>query len=121
MSAALRFVQTTPSMRPMGAAFAGIAVVATLAGVLAFGQSATSRPQDFPAAAAAPVIHDHGWSSAPAAAAVPVIHDHGWSSAPAAPAPGVPYHRGWISAPPAPAEDSRPAGSGGSNGTRFAK
>lgn len=102
MSAALRLVQTTPSMRPLGAAFGGVVAAAAIVGLLAFGQVTTATPQGVPAAVAAPVAHDHGWSSAAAAGIAP-----------------VPYHRGWITAPSAGSGGSRSDASGGSNGTRF--
>jgi hypothetical protein len=108
MSAALRTTQATPSMRPLGVAFGAIVVSASIVGLLAVGQFATARPRTVSAAGAAPVTHDHGWSSA-AAVTAPVLNDRGWATAPSASAPSV-----------APG-GSRSGGHGGSHGSRFRK
>ncbi len=128
MSAALRTTQATPSMRPLGAAFAGIVIAATIVGLVAFGQLTTAKPQAISAAGVAPVTHDHGWSSAAVAVSAPVLHDRGLATAPsvAVSAP-VLHDRGLATAPsvavaPSAAPGgSRSSGSGGSNGTRFRK
>jgi len=120
MSAALRTVQATPSMRPLGAAFGGIVVAAAILGLLAFGQLTATKPQTIPTAGGAPIAHDHGWSSAPAAGAAPVLHDRGLATAPsAAGAAPVLHDRGLATAPSTASGGSRSRGSGGSNGTRF--
>jgi hypothetical protein len=125
MSAALRTTQATPSMRPLGVAFGGIVIAAAIVGLLAFGQLATAKPQTISAAGAAPVTHDHGWSSAAAAVSAPVLNDRGWATAPSIVVSAPVLHdRGWATAPSAasaPSSGSRSVVSGGSNGTRFRK
>jgi hypothetical protein len=115
MSAALRLIQTTPSMRPLGAAFGGVALAGVLLAVLTVGQIAKS-----PADAA----------TAPAQGPAIVAHDRGWSAAASGNATGaVLFDRGWATAPGT--TDSSPVGTsagdagssraGGANGTRFAR
>jgi hypothetical protein len=127
MSAALRTTQATPSMRPLGAAFGGIVIAAAFLGLLAFGQPTATNSRTVPAAGAAPVMHDHGWSSA-AATTAPVLNDRGWATAPsAADTAPVLNDRGWATAPSAASTPSaafghsRFGGSGGPNGTRIAQ
>ena len=124
MSAALRTTQATPSMRPLGAAFGGIVIATAIIGLLASSQLATTKPQTVAAAGAAPVAHDHGWSSA-AAATAPVLNDRGWATAPSVvvTAP-VLNDRAWTTPPYANSEvsgGSRSGSFGGTNGTSFAK
>jgi hypothetical protein len=111
MFAALRTTQAEPSLRPLVAAFAGVVIAAAILGLLAFGQLTATNSGTVPAAGSAPVMHDHGWSSASSATgSAPVMHDHGWSSASSA-----------ASAPSAASGHSRFGGSGGPNGTRVAQ
>jgi hypothetical protein len=127
MSAALRTTQATPSMRPLGAAFGGIVIAAAIVGALAFGQLTAAKSTTTSAAGAAPVTHDHGWSSA-AGVTAPILNDRGWATAPSAAftAP-ILNDRGWAtapsaaSAPAAASGGSRSGGHGGTNGTRFRK
>jgi hypothetical protein len=110
MSAALRTAQAAPSMRSFVVAFAGIVAAAAIIGLLAFTQLTTAKSQAPSVSGAAPITHDHGWSSAAAAAIAPVLNDRGWatdSSATSAASGGSrsgPAHFG---------------GKGGSNGPRF--
>jgi hypothetical protein len=127
MSAALRTTQATPSTRPLGVAFGAIVVAASIVGLLAVGQFATARPRTVSVAGAAPVTHDHGWSSA-AAVSAPVLNDRGWATAPsAAVSAPVLNDRGWATAPSAATPSSvasggsRPGGHGGTHRTRFRK
>lgn len=76
MSAALRTIQATPSMRPLGAAFAGIVVASAIIGLLAVGQLATAKPEAAPAPVAAQPAQDQG-SSSGAAGTAPVLNDGG--------------------------------------------
>ena len=109
MSAALRTTQATPSMRPLGVAFGAIVVSVSIVGLLAFGQLASAKPKTVSTAGAAPVTHDHGWSSA-AAVTAPILFDRGWATAPST-----------ASAPSVTSSGSRAGDHGGSNGTRFQK
>ncbi|OGO55767.1 MAG: hypothetical protein A2V85_02360 [Chloroflexi bacterium RBG_16_72_14] len=63
MSAASRPVQATPGMRQLGTALGAVILAIALVVLLAFGQSTATQPQAAPAAGAAPVTHDHGWST----------------------------------------------------------
>ena len=139
MSAALRTTQSTPSMRPLGAAFGGIVVAAAIVGLVAFGQQAMAKPQAPSVAVSAPVLHDRGLATAPSVAvSAPVLHDRGLATAPSvavsapvlhdrglATAPSVAasapvlHDRGLATAPSVASGDSPSRSSGGSNGTRF--
>ena len=79
MSAASRPVQATPGMGQLVAIFAALLAGTALIVALAYGQLTASQA-GAPAAAAAPapVVHDHGWSSSSVSTA-PAVHDHGWS------------------------------------------
>ena len=108
MSAALTTTQSTPSMRPLGAAFGGIVVAAAIVGLVAFGQQAMAKPQAPSVAVSAPVLHDRGLATAPSVAvSAPVLHDRGLATAPGAPSVA--------------SGDSPSRSSGGPNGTRFRK
>jgi hypothetical protein len=50
-------------MRQLGTALGAIILAIALVVVLAFGQPTATQPQTGPAAGAAPVTHDHGWST----------------------------------------------------------
>lgn len=103
MSAAPRSIQAAPSLRPLIAAFAAILLVVALALALAYGQLAGSKAATAPLSVGAQYAHDHGWSTAPAAGAAPVLHDRGWATD--------------ESTRSVPAD----SGTGGGNGTRFAR
>lgn|SRR5829696_2736368 len=78
MYAAIRSSRTIPGTPQLGAAFAAVVLVAGVVFALAFGPLIGSNNAIAPLAAAAPVVHDRGWSTAPVTA--PVLHDRGWSS-----------------------------------------
>ena len=108
MSAALSTTQSTPSMRPLGAAFWGIIVAVAIVGLVAVGQQAMAEPQAPSVAISAPVLHDRGLATAPSVAiSAPVLHDRGLATAPSV-ASGA-------------SGDSPSRSSGGPNGTRFRK
>lgn len=93
MSAAPRSIQADAGLRQLRAAFAAAVLAAALLLALAYGQLAGSKSTIVPMAGAAPVTHDHGWSSAPSkdSDTAPAGNPNGGN------------------------------GSGGSNGTRFAQ
>ncbi|HEY3336375.1 MAG TPA: hypothetical protein VGK16_14175 [Candidatus Limnocylindrales bacterium] len=103
MSAAPRSIQATPSLRPLAAAFATVLLAVALVLALAYGQLSASHAASAPLNVGAQYAHDHGWSTAPAAGAAPVLHDRGWATD--------------TSTQSVPAD----AGTGGGNGTRFAR
>jgi predicted cobalt transporter CbtA len=103
MSATTRSIEATPSYRPLVAAFAAIMLAVALVLLLAYAQLAGSQATTAPLNPGAQNAHDHGWSTAPAAGAAPVTNDRGWATA--------------------PSTQSAPVGTGtgGGNGTRFAR
>ena len=103
MSAAPRSIQATPSFGPLIAAFAAVLLTVALALAMAYGQLNASQAATAPLNIGAQFAHDHGWSTAPAAGAAPVTHDRGWATAPSTNT--VPVG----------------TGTGGGNGTRFAR
>ena len=65
MSTTSRTVQATPGVGPLVAIFAAALAGTALIVALAYGQlTASSSTSVAPAAGAAPVVVDHGWSSA---------------------------------------------------------
>ena len=84
MSATSRTVQATPGMGPLVAVFAALLAGTALIVVLAYGQLTSSQASLAPAAAPAPAVHDHGWSSS-SGLTTPDTYARGWgSTAPAA-------------------------------------
>ena len=79
MSASSRTVQAAPGIGPLVAIFAAALAGTALIVALAYGQLTSSSVSVAPAAAPAPVVFDHGWSSS-GIGTTPAIHDHGWSS-----------------------------------------
>jgi len=77
MSVSSRTIQATPGMGPLAAAFAALLAGTALIVALAYGQLTASQVSLAPAAAPAPVTHDHGWSSSPEGRA-PAGRDSGW-------------------------------------------
>ena len=77
MSASSRTAQTTPGIGQLAAAFAALLAGTALIVALAYGQLTASQVSLAPAAAPAPVTHDHGWSSSPEGRA-PAGRDSGW-------------------------------------------
>lgn len=67
MSAASRTVSTAPGTRQAGAALLAVVLLLAIGAVLAYGSFAAAKPQ-VPGAGAAPVVHDHGWSTGSGAA-----------------------------------------------------
>ena len=85
MSASSRTVQAAPGIGPLVAIFAAALAGTALIVALAYGQL-TASSSVAPAAAPAPAVFDHGWSSS-SIGTTPAVHDPGWSSsAPARPA-----------------------------------
>ena len=81
MSTTSRTVQATPGVGPLVAIFAAALAGTALIVALAYGQlTASSSTSVTPAAGAAPVVVDHGWSSS-SIVTTPAVPDHGWSSA----------------------------------------
>jgi hypothetical protein len=120
MSAASRTIQEAPGMRQLGAAIGAIILATTLLLALALGPLTAGQVKTAPAAGVAPVVHDHGWSSdskpAPAVRVTDFDKAHAAGAGAAARArnggtlyTGIPY------------TPSRSNGTGGSNGTRFAR
>jgi len=70
MYAAIRSSRTIPGAPQLGAAFAAVVLVAGVVFALAFGPLIGSNNAIAPLAAAAPVVHDHGWSSDPSSRSV---------------------------------------------------
>ena len=103
MSAAPRSIQAIPSFGPLIAAFAAILLTVALALAMAYAQLNAAQTATAPLNIGAQFAHDHGWSTAPAAGASPVTHDRGWATAPSTNT--VPVG----------------TGTGGGNGTRFAR
>ena len=64
MSAATRTTPATPDMRRAGAALGALTVAVGLVVAVGFSQASSTRSQANPVAGAAPVAHDHGWSTA---------------------------------------------------------
>jgi hypothetical protein len=86
MSTTSRAVHATPGIGPLVAIFAAALAGTALIVALAYGQLTASTAPVAPAAAPAPVVFDHGWSSS-GTSTTPAVHDHGWSStAPSRPA-----------------------------------
>ena len=86
MTTTSRTVQATSGTGPLVAIFAAAIAGTALIVALAYGQLTSQSLSVAPAAAPAPVVFDHGWSSS-GVSATPAVHDHGWSStAPARPA-----------------------------------
>ncbi len=98
MSATSRTVQATPGMGQLVVIFAALLAGTALIVALAYGQLTMSQLSVAPAAAPAPVAHDHGWSSSSVSTA-PVTHDHGWSSTSRGPI-SVARDSGWIDTTP---------------------
>lgn len=103
MSAAPRSIPASPSIGPLIVAFTAVLLTVALALAMAYGQLSASQAATAPLSIGAQFAHDHGWSTAPAAGAAPVTHDRGWASAPSTNT--VPVG----------------TGTGGGNGTRFAR
>ena len=81
MSTTSRTVQAAPGVGPLVAIFAAALAGTALIIALAYGQlTAAQSLLAAPAAAPAPAVHDHGWSSS-SVATTPAVNDHGWSSA----------------------------------------
>ena len=64
MSAATRTTPATPDMRRAGAALAALTVAVGLVVAVGFSQASSTKSQANPVAGSAPVVHDHGWSTA---------------------------------------------------------
>jgi hypothetical protein len=88
MSASTRTVQQPLGIRSVGPVVAAIALVIVLAAAAAFGQLAATKSQTAPAAGAAPVYNNYGWSgytdaaaaaAAKAAGSTSVYNNYGWS------------------------------------------
>jgi hypothetical protein len=101
-----RSSQATPDVRQAGAALGALALAVALVVAVAAGRQSTSQADTAPLGVAAPVVHDHGWSSAgtqPGQITVRGTSGGGITYT------GIPY--------PVPANP--PAGGG--NGSRFAQ
>ena len=98
MSASSRTVQATPGMGQLAIVFAALLAGTALIVALAYGQLTSSQLSIAPAAAPAPVAHDHGWSSS-SVSTTPATHDHGWSSSSLGAVP-VGRDSGWIDTTP---------------------
>ena len=109
MFAATRSTRAIPGTPQLGSAIAAIVLAAGVVFALAFGPLIGSNNATAPLAAAAPVVHDHGWSAAIRAAAAPVLHDHGWSTTPSKASTST------------DAADSESGGAGGSTRSRLAQ
>jgi hypothetical protein len=100
MSAASQSIKAGSSNRQFNfAVFALVLAMAALV-IVGFGQLSASRLAIAPAAAPAPVVHDHGWSSADNQPLV--LHDRGWSSA----SESFDGTLGWATAPNSAAIDA---------------
>jgi len=100
MSAAQRSIPADNGIRQLGAALVAVLLAVALLVALAYGQLIASQPTLAPAAGAAPIQFDRGWSSMSEPTVAAPQFDHGWSS---------------MSQP----TDSTPVGGG--RGTRFAR
>jgi hypothetical protein len=89
MSTTSRTIQATPGIGPLVAIFAAALAGTALIVALAYGQLTAGSIAVAPAAAPAPMVFDHGWSSS-SVVTTPAVHDHGWSST----APSRPGIRG---------------------------
>ena len=98
MSATTRTIKAAPSMGQLALVFAALLAGTALIVALAYGQLTMSQLSVAPAAAPAPVAHDHGWSSSSVSTA-PVTHDHGWSSTSRGPI-SVARDSGWFDTTP---------------------
>jgi hypothetical protein len=68
MSAASRTIQAAPGTRQVGTPLFALVLLVALGAVLVYGALAVAKPQA-PAAGAAPVAHDNGWSATSGSAA----------------------------------------------------
>jgi hypothetical protein len=106
MSAATRSTQATPDMRQAFVAVGALTLAVAFAVAVAVSQPSITRPGTGAGAAAAPVVHDHGWSTAQAAPEALTSRGPGGG---ALNYTGIPY--------PAPESNA----TGGGNGTRLAQ
>jgi len=97
MSLSSRTIQATPGMGQLAAVFAALLAGTALIVVLAYGQLTASQASLAPAAAPAPVTHDHGWSSSFEGTA-PAGRDSGWMDT--TPIRPVARDSGWMDTTP---------------------
>ena len=79
MSATSRTVQATPGMGQLVVIFAALLAGTALIVALAYAQLTASQASLAPAAAPAPAVHDHGWSSS-SDLTTPDTYARGWGS-----------------------------------------
>jgi hypothetical protein len=136
-----RIAQAAPDMRPIGVALGTLTLAVALVVTSAIARIDTSASTAD--AAPAPVVHDRGWLNATTSAAAPavILHDRGWMDSSYAAVPDLTVN-GFDKAHAANVSQSRDLrietanggliytgipyaapgeGTGGSNGTRFAK
>ena len=118
MSAATPTIQEAPGMRPLGAALVAVTLAVALLLALVASQQSASQVQVAPVAGNAPVVHDHGWIES-SYTTRPAIRGRGFDKAHA---PGAGSAVGgsiqYIGIPYLPPGQD---GTGGANGTRFAR
>jgi hypothetical protein len=110
-AAAPRIAQHTPDLRRLGAALAALALAIALLFAAALSQQGATRSSTVPVAGAAPIVRGNGFDQA-----------HAIGSATQAPHVVIGgTYRGVLRRSPMPSPAAGRQGTGGSNGTRFAR